>query len=53
MEGLATYWGHHAVVGNRQGHWVRDRDIRGYVVFEAVDSLLNQPADVPFMGLKI
>ena len=50
MEGLATYWGRQAVVGNRQGHWVRrDRDIRGYAVSEAVDSLSNQTAVVPIM----
>ena len=47
---MTTYWGRQAVVGNRQGHWVRrDQDIRGYAVSEAVDSLLNQPAIVPFI----
>ena len=52
MEALASYCnlGHQAMVGNRQGHWVRrDRDIRQYVVSEAVDNIVNQPVDVVFM----
>ena len=36
--------------GNRQGHWVRrNKDMRQYMVSEAVDSIVNQPAAVPFM----
>ena len=50
MEALASYWGHQAMEGNRQGHWVRrNKDIRQYVVSEAVFSIVNQPAAVPFM----
>ena len=50
MEGLATYWGRQTMVGNKQGHWVRRfRGLKGYAVSEAVDSIVNQPADVPFM----
>ena len=49
-EALASYWGRKTEEGNRQGHWVRrDRDIKQYAVSGAVDSLLKQPVDVPYM----
>ena len=49
-EALASYWGCKAKVGNRHGHWVsRYRDIKQYAVSEAVDSLLQQPVNVPYM----
>ena len=36
--------------GHRQGHWVRrDQNIKQYVVSQAVDALVNKPADVAFI----
>ena len=50
LEALCAYWSRKKVQGNRQGHWVRrDRDMRQYVVSEAVNSEVNQPPDVAFM----
>ena len=50
MEALASYWSNQTMVGNRQGHWVRrDQNIKQYVVSQAVDVLVNKPADVAFM----
>ena len=50
MEALASYWSNQTMVGNRQGHWVRrDQNIKQYVVSQAVDALVNKPADVAFM----
>ena len=42
--------GRQAMEGNRKGYWVRrNNDIMQYVVSVAVDSIVNQPAAVPFM----
>ena len=50
MEALASYWSNQTMVGNRQGHWVRrDQNIKQYVVSQAVDALVNKPANVAFM----
>jgi len=50
LEALGAYWSRKKVRENRQGHWVRrDKDMRQYVVSEAVDSEVNQPPDVAFM----
>ena len=49
LEAIASYWGR-KVKANKVGHWVRrHRDMRQYVVSEAVDSVVNQPPSVPFM----
>ena len=50
MEALANYWSRQAMAGNKQGHWVRrSHDIKQFVVSEAVDTIVNQPPDVPIM----
>ena len=48
LEALGACWSRMKV--DRQGHWVRkDKDMRQYMVSEAVDSKVNQPPDVAFM----
>ena len=50
LEVLASYWDCQAMVGNRKEHWVRrDRDIKQYVVSKSIDTIVNEPVDVPFM----
>ena len=48
LEALGAYWSRMKV--DRQGHWVRkNKDMRQYMVSQAVDSEVNQPPDVAFM----
>ena len=49
-QALGNYWGSQTIVSNRARHWVRrHNDIISYGIFEAVDTMINMPASVPFM----
>ena len=50
-EALSSYWGRQKMAGNKGGHWTRRSDnVKSYTISEAVDTIVNRPPSVPFMG---
>lgn len=49
-EAIDLYWSKAKRVGERGGHWIRKSDnIRSFITSKAVDSLVNEKPEVPFM----